>query len=331
MTLEAPYMRKDPARTSDRIKVLYIGGYLRIGSTLLDRMLGQCEGFVSVGELRRIWEENFAEDQPCGCGAPFSSCGFWRSVIEEAYGDFDRVDSDKVISLKRRVDRMRHIPQLMSPRKSPGYGKALDEYADVLCKLYTAIQERSGARVIIDSSKDPSYAYMLANLPKVDLHVVHLVRDSRAVAYSWLRKKIKHETNDSNKKVYMPQLGPMESAVGWMRANLLMEPLGLCDVKRLTVRYEDFLSEPRLVLCGILDLLEEEQSLSFLDGHTAELGVAHTVAGNPMRFRHGAIELRPDDEWKSGMRRTDRRLVEAMTLPLLSRYGYLGGDRIRIG
>lgn len=331
MTLEAPGRRKVPARTPARIKVLYIGGYLRIGSTLLDRMLGQCEGFVSVGELRRIWEENFAEDQPCGCGVPFSACGFWRSVVEEAYGGFERVDPDDVIRLKRRVDRMRHIPQLMSPRKSPSYGEALDEYTGVLGRLYAAIQERSGAQVIIDSSKDPSYAYLLANLPNVNLHVVHLVRDSRAVAYSWLRKKVKHETNDGNKKVYMPRLGPVESAVGWTRANLLMEPLGLCGVKCLTVRYEDLLSEPRLVLRTILALLGEEQSLPFLDGHTAELGVAHTVAGNPMRFRHGTTELRPDDEWKGGMRRADRRIVEAMTLPLLSKYGYLGEDSIRIG
>lgn len=324
MTAKATERSESVEFDHQRVKVLYIGGYLRIGSTLLDRMLGQCEGFVSVGELRRIWEESFAEDQPCGCGEPFSACGFWRRVIEEAYGGFDRVDAEEMARLKRRVDRMRYIPRLISTARGPGRGEDLAEYSDVLSRLYSAVREESGARVIIDSSKDPSYAYVLANLPNVDLHVVHLVRDSRAVAHSWLRKKIKHETQNGGKKVYMPRRGPAESSVGWMRANLLMEPLGLCGAKRLTVRYEDLVRDLCSVLGEVLALLGEQDSdLAFLDGDKTSLAAAHTVAGNPMRFRRGSIELRPDEEWRSGMQSADRRLVTAMTWPLLSKYGYL--------
>jgi hypothetical protein len=315
----------------ERMKVLYIGGYLRIGSTLLDRLLGECDGFVSIGELRRVWEENFGEDQPCGCGAPFSACSFWRAVIKDAYGGFDRVDLDKIVSLKCRVDRMRYIPQLMSPWQIPGYRRALTKYSDILAKLYTGIQKVSGGRVIIDSSKDPSYAYLLANLPNIDLYVVHLVRDSRAVSYSWLRKKIKHEVVYGGKKVYMPQRGPMDSSIGWTRANLLLEPLKFCGIKYMRVRYEDLLAAPRSILLNILALLQEEQSLPFLVGHTAKLRIAHTVAGNPMRFRRGHIELCLDEEWKRGMRPVDRQIVTAMTWPLLSKYGYLRcSDRISV-
>jgi hypothetical protein len=312
------------AYLQNKVKVLYIGGYLRIGSTLLDRMLGQCEGFVSVGELRRLWEESFAEDQPCGCGEPFSGCEFWRAVIEEAYGGLDQIDPADAAQLKQRVDRMRYIPQLMSPRKSRGYHEALTRYSGILERLYGAIREVSGSRVIIDSSKDPSYAHLLANVPNVDLHVVHLVRDSRAVAYSWLRKKVKHEAKNGS-KVYMPRRGPVESSVGWSRANLLVEPTRLRGVGYLLIRYEDLLADPETVLQKIMTGLGEEgPDLPFLDGRTAELEAAHTVAGNPMRFRHGSIELRPDEEWRSGMAPADRRAVTAMTWPLLLRYGYLG-------
>ena len=37
-------------------QVLYVGGWGRSGSTLLDLALGQIPGFVSVGELRYLWE-----------------------------------------------------------------------------------------------------------------------------------------------------------------------------------------------------------------------------------------------------------------------------------
>lgn len=306
----------------ERVKVLYIGGYLRIGSTLLDRMLGQCEGFVSVGELRRLWEESIAEDQPCGCGAPFSACEFWQGVTEDAYGGLDRIDLVSTAQLKRRVDRMRYIPLLMSPHKSKRYQESLAQYSGMLGRLYDAIGKFARSRVIIDSSKDPSYAYLLANLPNVDLHVVHLVRDSRAVAHSWLRKRVKHEAKNGS-KVYMPRRGPAESSVGWSRANLLIEPIRLRGASYTLVRYEDLLLDPGAVLRQILvGLGEEDRGLPFLNGRTADLGAAHTVAGNPMRFRQGSIELRPDEEWRVSMNPADRRVVTAMTWPLLLRYGY---------
>ena len=36
-------------------KVLFIGGYGRSGSTLLDRVLGSTDGFFSAGELRSLF------------------------------------------------------------------------------------------------------------------------------------------------------------------------------------------------------------------------------------------------------------------------------------
>src|SRR4028119_1802817 len=63
----------------------------------------------------------------------------------------------------------------------------LEDCNPVLERLYRAIQRVSGAGVIVDSSKRFSYAVLLSLLPFGDLRVVHLVRDSRAVAYSWAR------------------------------------------------------------------------------------------------------------------------------------------------
>ena len=46
---------RDPAGTPDGepVKVLYLGGYSRSGSTLFDRMLGQVPSFASTGEIGR--------------------------------------------------------------------------------------------------------------------------------------------------------------------------------------------------------------------------------------------------------------------------------------
>jgi len=321
---QRPVPSKKVILMNERTKVLFIAGFFRSGSTILDRLLGQVPGFFSAGELRFAWKESFLEDRPCGCGRPFSGCPFWSAVVEEAYGSRDQVDLDEVMSLKHRVDRMRHIPQLLSPWKPESFRGNLARYAPKLEALYRAIRKVSGAEVIVDSSKDPSYAYVLANLSGLELRMVHLVRDSRAVAYSWQRKKIKYEVAGSEER--MPILSPAESSIGWMRSNLLIEPLKTTIPRHVLVRYEDLMVEPAtfgkiLALAG-----EEEYHLPLLDGPAVELGENHIVAGNPNRFRRGRMEFRTDVEWEREMSRSDRRKVTALTWPLLLRYGYLGSE-----
>lgn len=342
---------KDTAQTEEKVPVLFIAGYGRSGSTMLSRVLGQADGFLSNGELRFIWEESFAENQPCGCGQPFLKCPFWGAVIEEAYGGFDQIDLKEIVELKRRVDRMRYIPQAMSSWRNVEYHENLKKYAEILGKLYAAIHKVSGGQVIVDSSKDPSYPYVLANVPNIELRVVHLVRDSRAAAYSWARKRVKHEIpvedseavshpwftrkfkfkseiEDGKKRVYMGQRTPFDSAVGWMRANTLVEPLRTKSTRYKRVRYEDLVANPEMFIPEILALWDGDgQRPPIKAGRTVELTDDHSVAGNPMRFQQGAVELRADYEWKSKMKAADRRTVTVLTWPLLWRYGYLTDGR----
>jgi hypothetical protein len=75
-----------------------------------------------------------------------------------------------------------------------------------------------------------------------------------------------------------------------------------------------------------------DEALRFLSGgngvgHDAELGAAHTVSGNRVRFLSGRVPIRQDDAWLAAMPTGQRRAVTALTLPLLGRYGYVGGGR----
>ena len=96
--------------TAANLNLIYIGGYGRSGSTLLDRMLGQLDDVCAVGELRHIWERGLVEDQLCGCGTPFWQCPFWSLVLEEAFGSIENVEPRALLDLQRKVDRMRNIP-----------------------------------------------------------------------------------------------------------------------------------------------------------------------------------------------------------------------------
>lgn len=312
-----------PAADAPRIKVAYIGGLGRSGSTLLDRMLGQLPGFLSAGEIRDLWQRGLVENRLCGCGTPFRECPFWSSVGQEAFGGWDRVDVAHVLSLARSLDRHSRIPLLVAHSTWPPFDRRLREFLGTLDRLYRAIAAVGDARVIVDSSKAPSTAFVLRGMPALDLRLVHLIRDSRGVAYSWNKKVVRPDT--PGRTVYMHRYQPARIGMRWVTRNLQMEMLGRLGHPEVRVRYEHAVTAPRLELERIVEMLDEHvdtQAYGFIADGRVRLGVNHTVMGNPVRMHQGSLQLRLDDEWRSAMSPRQRRIVSLLTRPLLRRYGY---------
>lgn len=301
--------------------MLYVAGFGRSGSTLLGNVLGQVDGFVSVGELRQVWEYGLIQNKVCGCGEPFDECEVWRPVVDEAFGGAGNVDPRKMIRLREHWARTKHIPLMLTPPGRSLIEWCLAEYLDALERLYGAVGTVTGSRVIVDSSKFPSYGYVLGMAPSVDLYVIHLVRDPRAVAYSWQRKRLHPDPENPE---YMPVRGSVESSIRWTARNLAVEALKQRSPARyLLLRYEDFVAEPRKAIGRVLELVgEEKASRPHVGEHEVELGVNHNVWGNPGRLRTGRVEIRPDEEWAYRISPGDRRMVSSLTFPLLARYGY---------
>lgn len=315
----------------NKVKVLYIGGGGRSGSTLLNRMLGQVPGLFSMGELRYIWERGLFENQLCGCGSPFRECPFWGQVGEEAFGGWDEVDVAGVIRLRKAVDRPWHTPWLLGPAVWPGYGVKLQAYVNLLGRLYRAIGKVSKAEIIIDSSKIPSYAFILGKVRDIDLRMVHLVRDSRGVAFSWKKRVVKPEI--TSKVIYMPKYSPMTVSLRYLFNNgLLRFTNRFTRFPYFFLRYEDLVDQPREMLTQVLSCVGHEvreDTFSFIDSAPGRvfLGTNHMVAGNPMRFNSGEVVLRPDVEWREKMQWTERLLVTMFTFPFLVKFGYMKGCR----
>lgn len=240
---------------SARPRVLLIVGYLRTGSTLFERMLGQIEGLTATGELRYVWTNGFQLNHLCGCGVPFRSCPFWRSVVDEAFGGFEKVDVDRLARLQRSVDRLWQVPQIAMHRRLSGMERRLAEYLSRMEQLYRAIQTASGADVIVDSSKAPSHGFLLRSVAGLDVDVVHLVPDSRAVAYSWRRLKMKPEVHWE--LGYMPRYGPARSAFEWSVMNLASHALGRGrgGGRYHRLLYEDLATHPRAAVTEVLGAL----------------------------------------------------------------------------
>jgi hypothetical protein len=298
--------------------VLFIGGYGRMGSTLLDRMIGQHEAAFSGGELRHFWDRGVRDGQLCECGRPLTSCEFWRPLIDEEFGGVDVLRAEKPWLLWESVDRLSSVPRIV--RRDQVLSGPIAEYTELLRRLIDAVVRRTGSRVLVDSSKYPVHGMLLALIPDIDLRVVHLVRDPRAVAFSWQRTKKRPEIHWEDR--YIRKRSLLESSLAWSASSLLVEANRRSDVPQLTVRYEDLMARPS----SMLDLLWRFVGLHPVSGvitdGTAQLSSGHTLSGNPSRFDSGPVRLSLDEEWREAMSLPRKALVSLATLPGLAVYGY---------
>ncbi|HEY9825915.1 MAG TPA: sulfotransferase [Stenomitos sp.] len=304
------------------VKVLYITGWGRSGSTILGNLLGQIPDFISVGEIRHLSERGLGENRPCGCGEHFRNCSFWKSVLQDSFKSQEDYYNFAQQTLRQKFMSSQYLPLLYLPGREKIFQKIWSQYLISLENLYNSIQLNSQSKLIVDSSKSPLYAYALSLVPSIDLYVVHLVRDPRSVAYSWMRKK---SQPDKGKDGYLPRYNPLKSSLQWSLVNASAETLKAVSPDRfLTLRYEDFVMYPHRKITEILDFVKEsEADISFLDNNSAVLNTNHTFSGNPNRLQTGLIKLKLDDEWKLKMKPLDKFLVTIQNLPQLIKYHYL--------
>jgi hypothetical protein len=304
-------------RRTDRtgtVHILYIAGWGRSGSTILDNVLGQVDGFFSTGEIRSIWDRGLIENWPCSCGAAFRDCDLWRSVFVEAFGGFERVDARRMTAIRDRFDRPWKV---FLPRGLAS--AAIAEYRSALTRLYAAVASVSGAKIIVDSSKTPAYCRILQDLSGFRVDIVHLLRDPRAVAFSWQRKR----RWVHGEEAYMSRFGPTKSSLMWDGRQIATEAVGRrAPVRYLRLRYEDFVAAPEQGLARVLGLTGIGTVPRFAEGRKLALQPIHGISGNPSRFARGTVELKADDEWLVGMKPADRWIVTMLTAPLLMRYRY---------
>ena len=306
-----------------KINVIYIAGEGRSGSTLLERMLGQHSKIFAAGEQKHIWERSFIENQLCSCNEPFYNCPFWEQVIKHT--SFSKKDAEKQIIAQQNVSRLRHFFKLKKKRKANLYENDpnIKKIIEAHYILYKSILETSESTYIIDASKHPVFAFILSMHPNINLHVIHLIRDLRGVAYSWTKKKVRPEI--TTHKELMPRYSVFRTALSWMVVNSIASQLKEYASSYTVLRYEDMVSDPKRYMTQISKHLNlpDESDQFFLSENTVSLKENHTVSGNPMRFKTGKIVLQPDEEWKEKIKNLDLQICNLIGKKSLLDYNYV--------
>ncbi|MFN2490164.1 MAG: sulfotransferase [Actinomycetota bacterium] len=300
---------------SDAVKVLYIMGRGRGGSTILANALGELDGFFSAGEVRSLWDPLVVSDAPCVCGRALELCPVWSHVIEG-------VDAHQAAVWQREVVKERKLLTLLRQgRASFQPGPPVHAYAGVMGHVYASLASVTGARVIVDSSKRPSYAALLRLIPEISPYYVHLVRDPRASAFSWKHRRYASALPGAE----VARRGALDSTLRWNALNLEAEMFRLSSerVPFMTLPFEEFIDAPRTTIGRLTSFVAESVAESpFVDEHSIRLGTNHSLAGNPSRFSRGVVEIRDTGDWQTSQTRFDRWVASTVAAPLLLRYGY---------
>jgi len=305
------------------VTVVYLGGFGRSGSTLVERVLGSADGWVNVGELVDLARSVAPADELCGCGERFSVCPVWTQVGEVAFKGWTPDVLDRLTALHRAAARQRHLPGMLGSRRRPS--TALVDLRTAYTRIYRAVAEVTGSHVVVDASKGPAFGLALAGAPGIDLRMLNVVRDPRAVAWSWQRH-VERPQAGSAEGGEMWRIPAHRSAAQWSALQLEMSAIaGLGGVSTSRLCYEEFVADPVRSLVAAaeeLGLPLTAEDLPALEDGRVVLGPSHGLSGNPGRFRTGPLELRRDDRWAAEMPATDKAVVTSLTLPLLWAYGY---------
>lgn len=302
---------------NSKIKVLYIAGFERSGSTIVNRVLGQIDGFVAWGELRDIWEHGIIENRPCTCGTSFADCPAWQQIFNKAFDGANKVDTTQMSHLQKKARSM-VLPHYFKLLTDKFFRQRLTQYLTNLEKLYQAIQTTTSSKVIVDSTKASWYGYVLGLLPSIDLYVVHVVRNPKGVCYSLQQHKNKGE-------VPSQWYNPLRASLSWNFKNYAVELLLKSRQKPyIRINYEDFVSDPQLALNRILVLLDVKvPELPFVGKDRVKMSTDHLITGSPSsRSETGIVRLKLDEKWKKNLIFRDKLLISGLTFPLLCSYKY---------
>jgi len=291
------------------VKVVAISGSGRSGSTLLGLILSQPEGVFNLGQTRDLWSA-WSVDAPCSCGHSLKCCPVYGELVPDvltAAGFADARAARKAQSaFRKEAERATDWSDTATRRSLAGKHH---RFLTMLELLLQGIATRTGANRFVDSSKSPEMALAFDLTAGVELCVINLLRDPRAVACSWFRKKAGHYSVWKSMRTWAARQRRLS---GWSTA---------LPGRFMQLRYEDFSAAP----CTVLSKVATFTGLGTIDGLFRDEGQITLSWQGQHLFppaneavlaeRRRDVVIRPAEAWKAPANRRLHRLARLGSSP----------------
>lgn len=322
-----------------RIRLIYILAASHSGSTLLAMLLGTHPEIGTVGELKFTSLGN-VERYLCSCRKEIKKCPFWSDVVQEMAKrgypfDFSNAGTDihsEMSSYVRWLLRPLHRgPALERARDSalafsPTWRTRFPRIQELNSALIESICDLTGKKIIVDSSKvGIRLKYLLRN-PGLDVKVIRLIRDGRAVAMTYTDPVRFADASDPGLRGggmggerESERLTMARATREWRRSNEEAEAVlkGLDASLWIEVRYETLCAESDATLRKLFEFIGVSPDYKFAGFRN----ISHHIIGNGMRL-DSTDEIRLDDRWRGSLTKGELEAFNLIAGELNRRLGY---------
>lgn len=318
--------------------LVYILAASHSGSTLSALLLNSHPEICAAGELKATHLGD-RDTYRCSCQNLIDDCYFWINVSSEMRkrgqeyfvgrtpNDLNSIPSEYVRRLLKPLHRGASIEMLRDVllKMSPAWRTEIRSWRARNAALVESIATASGARYVVDSSKIALRLKYLQGIPGIDLKVIRLVRDGRAVALTYMRPSEFADATDPGLRgggsgienhncLSMP-----EAANEWRRSNEEASEVlrSFPDESHIQLSYEELCMDPAATLARIFGFM----GLAGKPHYEEFRSVEHHVVGNGMRLDSGsAITL--DERWRTVLTATELADFEEVAGDLNRELGY---------
>jgi Sulfotransferase family len=305
------------------VNLIYVVGLGRSGTTVVSEYLANHTRGWCLGEVVNIFEYGLNRNELCQCGEPFNDCPFWRAIGKLAFGGWREANGHTAYEVIRQIDTLQLATRGMFQLLTSTERGQISRYSAAHLAICRAASALTGVTTIVDSSKHPAVALWLARrFPP--LRTLHVVRDSRAVAWSWGKRVARPESGSM--RTYMDRFDARTSAKLWNRTNLAAEAIQRTALGATRMRYEDFCANPEWSAQRAVHALFPSNEVGMRAGTPSGDRFEHSphaIGGNPMRFKSNIKHVRIDSEWQRAMASATVAAITRRTFPLLARYNYV--------
>lgn len=322
-------------------KLVYILAASHSGSTLLSMLLSSHPQIATVGELKLSTKAiGDLDHYRCSCGRFIRRCDFWQKIIEgmarrnhafdiDAAGtDYYTIDSRYARRLLGPLHRgnLLEIMRDAALTISPAWRKQLPEIHKRNASLVSTITELTNAQAVVDSSKTALRLKYLLQNSELDVKVIRLIRDGRAVALTYMDPANFADAKDptlrsggtggdrQNERLAMAQAAHL-----WRRCNEEAQHLlkKINQSQWFEVHYEDLCTNTDNTLDSLLRFLGLEPEKRVKNFRSVE----HHIIGNGMRL-DTTPEIRLDERWRDVLNKKDLETFNRIAGTINRGYGY---------
>jgi len=279
----------------NKLTLIYLLGSGHCGSTLLDITLNNHSKIIGVGEL-----ENYDPTNEYTGG----KSKFWQKV----FSNIDWKQNLKVHQTKfnflansnKYFYSINHdSPSKLSLVNNKDYAKKSDI-------LYHNINSLSNKPYILDSSKEVPRGELIAKYSHLNVTILHMVRDGRAVMWSYKKKT--------------GNIFKWSVLFKWAFTNIKIEIMKkrLKNTQVILIRYEDLIENPEKEITKILSKFNLDFKPEILEFNKQE---RHQIGGNRMKLKK-EIKLEKDLSWLKNLSYIEIKLFNLIFGWLNRKYGY---------